>query len=149
MGAQAILAPPAASGAATDRYIRQPGVIMFDSRGNVVSLTYGVHTVSKLARQSGRFPASDVNASVLSGTVYVPTFPTVANPNFSLVTQVAVCLYDLQSFTAQGFSDEDAPFNGTAYTAGTPTEQAEETWLDSNATPLLVNRYNGRLIRGE
>jgi hypothetical protein len=28
-------------------------------------------------------------------------------------------------------------------------EYAEERWLDDNAVPLLVNRYNGTLVRGE
>jgi hypothetical protein len=28
-------------------------------------------------------------------------------------------------------------------------EQAEELWLDRNTMPLLVNRYNGVLIKGE
>jgi hypothetical protein len=30
-----------------------------------------------------------------------------------------------------------------------PTEKAKEDWLDNNSTPLLVNRYNGTLVRGE
>ena len=28
-------------------------------------------------------------------------------------------------------------------------EQAEEDWIDKNSIPLIVNRYNGTLIRGE
>ena len=28
-------------------------------------------------------------------------------------------------------------------------EDAEETWIDENSTPLIVNRYNGTLIRAE
>ena len=31
----------------------------------------------------------------------------------------------------------------------TPAEQKEEAWLDANAVPVLINRYNGTLIRGE
>ena len=26
---------------------------------------------------------------------------------------------------------------------------AEETWLDQNSTPLLINRYNGTIVRGQ
>jgi hypothetical protein len=25
----------------------------------------------------------------------------------------------------------------------------EEAWLDNNSTPLMINRYNGTLVRGE
>ena len=28
-------------------------------------------------------------------------------------------------------------------------EQAEEDWIDQNSVPLIINRYNGTLIRGE
>jgi hypothetical protein len=38
----------------------------------------------------------------------------------------------------------------TAYTSGTtPSQFAEENWLDQNATPLLLNRYTGTLIKAE
>ena len=35
--------------------------------------------------------------------------------------------------------------------ASTPpsAEAAEERWIDENSTPLLINRYNGTLVRGE
>jgi hypothetical protein len=29
------------------------------------------------------------------------------------------------------------------------TELGEETWIDENSVPLLINRYNGTLVRGE
>ncbi len=28
-------------------------------------------------------------------------------------------------------------------------ERGEEGWIDDNSVPLLINRYNGTLIRGE
>ena len=29
------------------------------------------------------------------------------------------------------------------------TELGEEQWIDENSVPLLINRYNGTLVRGE
>jgi hypothetical protein len=36
--------------------------------------------------------------------------------------------------------------SGGAYA---PAERNEEAWLDNNSTPLMINRYNGTLVRGE
>jgi len=36
-----------------------------------------------------------------------------------------------------------------SYSTGSPTQLTEENWLDQNATPLLIDRYTGTLIRGE
>ena len=40
----------------------------------------------------------------------------------------------------------DPQMQPAAYNAA---EQGEETWIDENSTPLLVNRFNGTLVRGE
>ena len=42
--------------------------------------------------------------------------------------------------------DTDPQFAGGGYD---DDEAREERWLDQNATPVLINRYNGTLIRGE
>jgi hypothetical protein len=49
--------------------------------------------------------------------------------------------YDLQ------FTNASGALYGTGG-EGTK-EKEEENWLDNNSTPLLVNRYNGTLVRGE
>ena len=35
------------------------------------------------------------------------------------------------------------------FPASAADESAEELWLDSNSLPLLIDRYNGTLIKGE
>jgi hypothetical protein len=38
---------------------------------------------------------------------------------------------------------------GSGNRANPDHEGQEELWLDDNAVPVLVNRYNGTLLRGE
>ncbi len=74
-----------------------------------------------------------------------------------LSTQVGLVLYDRTTFISQGYTDGDPGLDTTvgAYgTYGLPNvspvvEGNEEAWLDKNATPFLLTRYNGTIIRGE
>ncbi|HVT88231.1 MAG TPA: prepilin-type N-terminal cleavage/methylation domain-containing protein [Tepidisphaeraceae bacterium] len=100
------------------------------------------------------------------------SFPMVASPTASpnvLTTEFGLVLYDRQLFaTAAGtddFHNNDAvgpagTFKDYSFPSLTPiasygapntagTEWAEEDWLDKNALPVMVNRYNGTLIKGE
>ena len=52
--------------------------------------------------------------------------------NATVQSQFGLVLYDTEALANQGV-----------------TGTAEETWLDTNATPVLVNRYNGTLLRAE
>jgi hypothetical protein len=91
---------------------------------------------------------------------------TTAGPGSRMVpvSSIGVVLYDLANFREansrglpQGVTaDQDANLQGRTYAApGGPPESRpanetdEEKWLDQNAVPYLVNRYNGTLIRGE
>ena len=68
--------------------------------------------------------------------------PTSHRSNFGFV------LYDEETFKNQsGFNDQDPQIEAGGPI--TPAERKEETWLDTNALPVLINRYNGTLIRGE
>ena len=64
-------------------------------------------------------------------------------------------LYDRDAHDNQKFPPHDPTLDATVVggygTVGgaTPTPADEEQWLDVNATPLLINRYNGTLVRGE
>jgi hypothetical protein len=44
-------------------------------------------------------------------------------------------------------------YNGSTvqspWVSGGPSESDEEAWLDQNSTPLIIDRYDGSLIRGE
>ncbi len=100
------------------------------------------------------------------------TNATTWNGNFPAVpvmSQIGFVLFDHDAFRGLGFTDYDADITGNSYTSawlasgspgvspgvgggggdGVHTEADEETWLDSNTTPIMINRYNGTLIRGE
>ena len=72
--------------------------------------------------------------------------PVGAAAAFPIYSQLGVVVYDEQNFRTAGGSNGD-PLNDNA--ALNANESAEESWLDQNALSLLVNRYNGTLVRGE
>jgi hypothetical protein len=70
-----------------------------------------------------------------------PTPPSGGVP----MSALGFVLFDEATFKNNG-SIDDSQFTGVGYAAG---EQGEESWIDENSTPILVNRYNGTLIRAE
>ncbi len=68
-------------------------------------------------------------------------------------------LYDREQFKAMKSTvpaavATDADFMTQIALPNTPAvvaaeEQNEELWLDNNTMPLVINRYNGTLIKGE
>jgi prepilin-type N-terminal cleavage/methylation domain-containing protein len=129
------------------------GVILFDSNGRLTTQTYCLLCDALFG------------GGTISGGVYTPhTGQTGPVPNaattdygsfFYPQSQFGCVLFDRDAFLAQGYTtDGDDGFDSTVslnYGAvgSTGTEWAEEQWLDQNSTPVLVNRYNGTLIKGE
>lgn len=109
-----------------DRYLHQ-GLILFDSRGELIAARYAVRAGSQLAQAMGLSFDSEGGYS-----------------------QFGIVMYDQDAFKTPGFTDEDAQLNATQYDTNSPNdEKHEEEWLDNNALPFLVNRYSGALIRGQ
>jgi len=130
VGAQLIY--DAGGSTASDRYVRT-GLILFDPQGRLVYKKYSIKASTDLGR----------NMNLTS------TFPggtTTIYSSFGLV------LYDRATFINQpNFTEGD--FNQPLSTLTGPSgyvsdEQTEEAWLDTNATPILVNRYSGTLMTG-
>lgn len=126
-----------------DRYLRT-GVIMFDRFGRFESIPYSVSKSSTLGL------AMHLSANMQP-------------PGLSLYSQFGLVLYDRQTFLAQssgasnftevdfilkGFFDP-AIYPASSFPTAFPDEQTEEAWIDANSLPLLINRYNGSLIKGE
>lgn len=140
-------------GGAPPSNISYGGVILFDERGLLISRTFGF-----LIRDSFNNPTaignllylnSDPTATASQKSVNVPATirfvePKAAVPSQQLATQFGLILFDRQEFFDRGSTDDDQQVSGTA-----GLELAEEQWLDDNATPLMINRYNGTLIKGE
>jgi type II secretory pathway pseudopilin PulG len=128
------------------------GVILFDGNGRLISATYGF----KLFQNNANPPAATGMAQLLKidTTPGVPTVDLVPQYNGALLSsQFGFVLYDREAFKAQGFTDGDTYLDPTVTSYGTTatanSEASEEVWLDANSAPILVNRYNGTLIRAE
>ena len=148
--------------------IQYGGVILFDSHGQLVSRTYGFRLAypgstpgslvwSDMGRlimlnSSSNPPAPGfVPGQPIGGSSPTPPYPQSA---FGLV------VFNAEAFKAKDFTDSDAQVAGSGFANGAGAigsslpgypgpELDEETWLDQNSVPLIINRYNGTLIRGE
>lgn len=59
-------------------------------------------------------------------------------------------LVEQERFNNAGGSLIDSQIDSaTAGVYANGPESREEAWLDENATPLLINRYNGTLVKGQ
>jgi prepilin-type N-terminal cleavage/methylation domain-containing protein len=125
------------------------GVILFDGNGRLISATYGFKLFDNTNTQN---PTG--MAQLLKIDSPTPTLDMVPTYNGALLSsQFGFVLYDREAFKAQGFTDGDTYLDPTVTTYGTTatanSEASEEVWLDANSAPILVNRYNGTLIRAE
>lgn len=138
-------------GHTTDRYLHY-GAVLFDGKGMLAARDYCVAYPSRLGQAFGY--------DKVTGPTNLPS--TAAPPgNDTLQSSVGFVLFDLVPFEGRGStradSRGDAALNtldiyvrpGLSSPAYNPDELNEEAWLDQNGTPVLVNRYNGTLIRGE
>lgn len=113
------------------------GVILFGGDGQVISRTWGF----RLTDSSGAQTRMAQLLNLPAGKTLVDYGPAAAPPTAAL----GFVLFDRESFKSTG-NDGDPQVGAAAWTQA---EAAEESWIDDNATPLLVNRYNGTLVRGE
>lgn len=118
--------------AARDRYVRM-GVIMFDGRGQATSVPITIAADSALGLAMDLRAMLDNELNLRGADVY--------HPNQQVLTQLGLVIYDNEAFAENNFSPEEGMKTGD--------ERDECDWLDANAVPLIVNRYNGTLIRGE
>jgi prepilin-type N-terminal cleavage/methylation domain-containing protein len=94
--------------------------------------------------------------------IFMPGCPNNWNgffPKVPLLSQMGFVLFDHDAFRGLGFTDVDADVQApNTYSTAWPTskggdgihsEMDEETWLDTNSTPIMINRVNGTLIRSE
>jgi prepilin-type N-terminal cleavage/methylation domain-containing protein len=127
-----------------DRYLRT-GVILFDNEGKFQSVPWSVSGTSTLAK------LMTPTINTLGG--WVGDLAADVNTN-KLFSGFGVVLYDRATFLSLGFTEGDylypnGIFNANVSQSPWVSEQAEETWLDNNSLPLVVNRFNGALTKGE
>lgn len=121
------------------------GIILFDAYGKLISVQCGFRCSSNPVSVTG---APTPMASLLligeARAVGAGTYTDFAIPG-NTFSQIGLMVYQTEQFTNLGYTIDDPQINGTAYS----TEVAEETWLDNNGSLVLINRYNGTLIKGE
>jgi prepilin-type N-terminal cleavage/methylation domain-containing protein len=103
------------------------GLVMFDGLGRIDAIQYRLAPKTDLTTQYG----ANLDGSGLRVT---SNLGTAADEQ----SEVAMVLFDRRLLADQGASP-----NAYQYSA------AQTTWLDNNALALVVNRYNGTLLRGE
>lgn len=137
----------------TNESFRLGGVILFDGHGRLISRPYSyifwdgfrdthLSVVTKI--QSGSTPNNGIPLAVTPRT-----FPAA----LGIRSQTGFVIFDSAAFTSQFGSGRDADVDpqlnsgAGGYLSGQPSEQAEETWIDNNGVPFLVNRYSGAILR--
>jgi hypothetical protein len=136
------------------------GCILFDGNGKLIVRPYGF----QMELLNGSTPTLSPLGSMLFGptatfaglttpivytaggipysTSYVPGYASSASITGTSplwMSQLGIVMFDQDAFSAQGFLDADTD----------PNEAAKQTWIDANSTPVLINRYDGTLIRTE
>lgn len=113
------------------------GVILFDSNGRVTPTQYGFRFVS-----GGNLTGIGQLAFGSSGSL-PGNWPTV-NSTY-LRSQIAFVLYDRDVFRNYQQSLGVTPNDGNS----TAQQAKQDAWMDTNTTPLLINRYNGSITAAE
>jgi prepilin-type N-terminal cleavage/methylation domain-containing protein len=120
------------------------GVILFDQGGRLTSRPYGFLVrrgpTDNTLTEMGNFLKPGTGSFLLSPNTQ-NVFPAVIRSQFGFV------LFDDNTFRDLGFTDADNQLDSSVNKSDELTK--EEAWLDTNAVPVLVNRYNGTLVRGE
>lgn len=136
------------------------GVILFDGSGRVVNKHYGFQLGETVVDDTGRKRFGPTRMAEMFGYVQTETPPYHFIPRQSVgggaapmqkkppLSLFGFILFDSEPFKNLGYTEIDPQYEGAAGSY-TGTELAEETWLDNNAVPVLINRYNGTLVRGE
>jgi type II secretory pathway pseudopilin PulG len=133
---------------ASTENVKFGGVILFDGQGRLVSKLYGFQfQAPDPTNTTGPLIPSGMSALLkVTGTNFVPS----NGSNNAIRSQMGLVLFDAAAFKSQNFAEGDAGLGlDTTAASNTPNEAAKETWLDTNSTPILINRFNGTLIRGE
>jgi prepilin-type N-terminal cleavage/methylation domain-containing protein len=133
------------------------GVIMFGADGSLTQQPYGISTKGKLSSSASlNLIPTATNQPRSHGFpeaagVFADWDPTTGqqgnHSSLGVKSQVGLVVYPREAFVTQGFTVVDPLYE---YATGSITygnESTEEQWLDNNAQPLLINRFNGTLVR--
>jgi len=131
--------------------IQYGGVILFDLHGQLVSRTYGFRMerngfASDMHRLFFPIPGQPI-------APYVPGNGTTPPPD----SKFGLVVFSDEAFKGNEYTQSDTQVGGGGFLNAPNAslsgyggaEQQEENWIDQNSVPMIINRYNGTLIRGE
>lgn len=139
------------------RPVRYGGVILFDGYGRLINKQYGF----LLSEPTGKRmePTPTRLAEALGYTADDPPTVSYMIPRGSKTDPPPTSLFGFVAYDAEAYAGAvPLPGDDRRQQLGDPEpmginydqdEKDEEKWLDQNAVPVLINRYNGTLIRGE
>ncbi|MGN6506919.1 MAG: pilus assembly FimT family protein [Tepidisphaeraceae bacterium] len=122
---------------ASSRYFN-PAVCMFDATGQIVLdnffILYEGLLGDRLGAANGNMGDDPVSPHMTFNTTWPLGYDATLNKSIDLQSQLGFVFSDTEIFknVAAGF-----------------TPAGQDAWLDQNATPVMVNRYNGTLVKGE
>jgi hypothetical protein len=133
------------------------GVILFDGNGRLWSGRYGFRFVASNTNGTPSGNLSPLGALVFGNVNPSPlaNWPATATQTQGIVSQTAFALFDRETFLNQRDSSGNPFLDVNDSTSSmipgdtNPAQTGQDSWLDINTTPILVNRYNGTLIRAE
>jgi prepilin-type N-terminal cleavage/methylation domain-containing protein len=150
----------------TTEFFRFAGVILFDGFGRVVNKEYAFACYrGGVATDFANLMHMTVQNSIGFRPGLPPSVPPKSTDPPPTLSAVGFALFDQDAFDSLNFTAGDrqcdtnidggakyADVNETTWQStqtGRTPEAIEERWLDANATPILVNRNNGTLLRGQ
>ncbi len=148
----------------TDGYL-SVGVILFDGQGRLTSAPYGIFGTTAAYSQQAFSGTGHVFLSHISGldsaypqSTSVGVYGSTGLIQYGVPSQFGLVVFQRNAFSGQGFPTVDPTYTTPTLelsqqyqstSNSTQSKAAEDSWMDTNATPLLINRYTGTLIRGE
>ena len=129
------------------------GAILFDGSGQIISHKFAYRMRMADPAMPNGSPVESPLGQLLYDTGGVPSnlyavMPADGNdPPLFVKSSIGLAVFDGPTFLTKFGTNAlpDAQIDGRPY----GTEVDEETWIDKNALILLVNRYNGTLVKGE
>jgi prepilin-type N-terminal cleavage/methylation domain-containing protein len=133
------------------------GVILFGYDGQLISRTWGYRTgVSDGTNGNVNGKTTQMGTLLIGANPkdgFVEAGPAQANRNLYPGSSLGFVIVDMPTLldvwgggTGGVSALADPIMNQQAYG---PAELNKESWIDENGTPLLINRYNGTLVRSE
>jgi prepilin-type N-terminal cleavage/methylation domain-containing protein len=129
--------------------VKYGGVILFDRNGTLVSKVYNFRGLKDAATNTQLYNVLMSDTGSVTGKNVNGTSVGTASADLAPASGTWNSSFGLVLLDGDAFSNNANLTDPQATGATYGTELGEETWIDENSVPLLINRYNGTLVRGE